>query len=66
VNLTIGYSLIYWGLVARSGNQIDLAVNPDLVPPPVVPPVGPIRPQFALDRSDLLVQGMTLGLEWSF
>jgi hypothetical protein len=52
--------------VARAGDQIDLAVNPDLLPPPVIPPTGPIRPQFALNRSDLLVQGLTLGLEWSY
>ena len=66
VQLTAGYSLIYWGLVARAGDQIDLAVNPDLLPPPVIPPTGPIRPQFALNRSDLVVQGLTLGLAWSY
>lgn len=62
----MGYSLIYWSEVARAGEQIDLAVNPDLLPPPVTPVTGPIRPRFALDRSDLVIQGLSFGLEGSF
>ena len=37
---TAGYTFIYWGSVARSGDQIDLDVNPDQLPPPIVPNGG--------------------------
>ena len=37
---TVGYSIVYWGTVVRPGDQIDLDVNPDQLPPPVVPSAG--------------------------
>ena len=38
----VGYTAIYWGHVARAGDQIDTAVNPNLIPPPISG--GPNRP----------------------
>src|SRR5262249_22126476 len=39
-----GYTLIYWGEVARAGDQIDLTVNPNLLPPATPPGTGPFGP----------------------
>ena len=33
VRFLVGYTLIYWSNVVRPGDQIDLNVNPDLLPP---------------------------------
>jgi len=60
----VGYTAIFIGQVARAGDQIDTVVNPNLIPPVV--PGGPNRPSFALHTSDLWLQGITLGGEYSF
>lgn len=41
---TFGYSFLYMSRVARPGEQIDLDVNPDLLPPEFAPFAGPLRP----------------------
>ena len=60
----VGYTAIFWGKVARAGDQIDTTVNPSLIPP--AQGGGPNRPAFALHTSDLWLQGITLGGEYSF
>jgi hypothetical protein len=59
-----GYTAIYWGRVARAGDQIDTTVNTNLIPPPI--PGGPQRPEFTLHKSDLFLQGITIGGEYYF
>ena len=61
---TIGYSLIYWGNVVRPGDQVDLDVNTNLLPPEVNPFTGPLRPQFQFQQTDYWVQGLSYGLEF--
>jgi hypothetical protein len=61
--LTVGYTLIYWSSVARAGDQIDLDVNPNLIPPEVVPFAGPERPEFTLVESDFWAHGLTAGVD---
>ncbi|MBN2472963.1 MAG: BBP7 family outer membrane beta-barrel protein [Pirellulales bacterium] len=61
----LGYDLIFWSRVAQAGDQIDLAVNPALIPPPVTPQ-GEIRPLFELSQADFWAQGINLGLELQF
>jgi hypothetical protein len=61
-----GYTFIYWGEVLRAGNQIDLTVNPNLLPPVTTPVTGPLRPAPRLDNSSLWIQGIDLGLEFRF
>lgn len=61
---TMGYSLIYWGNVVRPGDQVDLDVNPNLLPPEVDPFVGPLRPQFEFNETDYWVQGLSFGAEF--
>jgi hypothetical protein len=60
----VGYTLIIWPDVARAGEQIDPVVNPFLIPPPLPNPPGPARPAFMGHTSTLLVQGLSLGLEY--
>jgi hypothetical protein len=60
----IGYTCLYWPNVARAGDQIDLAVNPNLIPPPL--PGGPARPAFTGKTDDLWMHVLSVGLEFSF
>jgi len=47
----VGYTFLLWPNVARAGDQIDLVVNPNLIPPPIGG--GPSRPM-VLEQSDTL------------
>ncbi len=60
----VGYTAIYWGQVARAGDQIDTTVNPNLIPPPI--PGGPASPSFSFHNSHLFLQGITIGGEFYF
>ncbi|MFO7905055.1 MAG: BBP7 family outer membrane beta-barrel protein [Planctomycetota bacterium] len=60
---TVGYTFIYWGSVARAGDQIDRDINPDQVPPPIVPMEGAARPVFAFQETDYWIHGLSVGLE---
>ncbi len=60
---TVGYTLVYWGNVVRAGEQIDLDVNPDLIPEPL-PTTGLLRPAFAFVETDFWAQGLSIGLEY--
>jgi hypothetical protein len=60
----VGYTAIYWNQVARAGDQIDTTINPNLIPPPSGG--GPERPRFALQLSDIFLQGITIGGELCF
>lgn len=57
----VGYNFLYWNNVVRPGNQIDSAVNPNLIPPSV--PGGPARPLFAFHSSDFWAQGVNFGID---
>jgi hypothetical protein len=60
-----GYSFLYWSRVLRAGDQIDLTVNPALLPPPI-PGASPLRPAFAFQGSSVWAQGIDLGMELRF
>jgi hypothetical protein len=66
VRLSAGYTFLYWDQVVRAGNQIDTVINPNLLPPPISPLVGPARPAPRFEGSTLWVQGISLGLELRF
>lgn len=66
VRATFGYTLVYWTNVARAGDQIDLRVNPDLLPPEADPFTGPLVPAFAFQESDFWMQAVSFGLDWRF
>src|SRR5262249_17406064 len=61
LRLYAGYSLLYWGDVARPGNQVDLNVNPTLLPP-VTAPAGLLRPAPRFQDSSFWAQGIDLGV----
>jgi hypothetical protein len=58
----VGYNFLYWSNVVRPGNQIDLVVNPNLIPPST--PGGPQRPTFNFHGSDFWVQGIQFGIDF--
>ncbi len=60
----VGYSLVYWGSVVRPGDQIDLDVNPALLPPELDPFLGPLRPAFAFHETNYWAQGINVGLDY--
>ena len=66
LGLRIGYTFIYWPGLYRAGDQIDTTINPNLLPPPLLPLVGPRRPAARLTDSDFWAQGLNLGLEIRF
>src|SRR5690606_8692066 len=59
--VTLGYNLMWWTNVARAGDQIDLNVNPRLLPPATAPAV-PI----AIKDSTLWIQGVSVGLAFDY
>lgn len=63
---TIGYTFLYWSRVARPGEQIDLDVNPDLLPPEFDPFAGALRPHFEFRDTDFWAQGLNVGLQYGW
>jgi hypothetical protein len=61
-----GYTLLYWGDVVREGNEVDLTVNPTLLPGSTTPPTGARRPMPLLTNTNFWAQGIDLGLELRF
>ncbi|HEY6564225.1 MAG TPA: BBP7 family outer membrane beta-barrel protein, partial [Pirellulaceae bacterium] len=60
----VGYTFFYFSNVARPGDQIDLDVNPDFIPPAAANPVGLDRPEFTFHESDFFAQGINTGLDF--
>ncbi len=50
--LRCGYDFLLWPSVYRAGDQIDMTVNPYLLPPPVTPLPGPLRPAPRLHQTN--------------
>lgn len=65
VRVNLGYTFLYWTDVARAATQANLNVNPNLLPPAVSGPTA-LNPAFTLQKSDLWVQTINLGLEFRF
>ncbi len=51
--------------MARASDQVSLAINPNLFPPPKANQT-PFTPLFSLVRSDMWVQAVNLGLEFRY
>jgi hypothetical protein len=62
----VGYTLLYWGGIARPSDQIDLDLNPSFLPTAEDPPTGARRPAFSFVTTDMWVQGLNLGLEYRY
>jgi hypothetical protein len=64
---TVGYTFLYWGGVARPGDQIDLVINGDQIPPPNPSRTAPTpQPNFVLHTTDDWAQGLNFGLDYRF
>lgn len=60
----VGYTFLYWGNVARAGEQISLDVNETYIPAGFATPQGPRRPEFIWQPNDFWAQGLNLGLDY--
>jgi hypothetical protein len=60
----IGYTALCWPNVSRAGDQIDLVVNPNQLPP--AQPGGPARPMFLGRTETLWVHAISIGLELNY
>jgi len=61
----VGYDLMYWTHVARPGRQIDFSVNRTRLPFSGAPSDDP-HPVFQFRDSNVLVHGLTAGLQWVY
>jgi hypothetical protein len=67
LKLTAGYTFLYWSRVVRPGDQIDLEVNPELLPFTTTPGDGiPARPQFTFRDTDFWAHGLNFGAEYQW
>lgn len=71
--LFAGMDFTYWSNVVRPGQQIDYTVNTSQLPRidaggnPVQPPlVGPARPAFNWQSSNMWLSGFSAGVSWVF
>jgi hypothetical protein len=64
LELSCGYSLLYWSDVARPGDQIDRSLNLSQLPPG--PLVGPERPVFNFNFTEVWMHGLHCGLEYRY
>lgn len=65
VRLTLGYTFLYWNSVIRPGEQINLNINPGLLQFPRGAGDAD-QPAFRYNRSDVIIQGLSCGLELRF
>ncbi len=64
IKIYAGYTFIYWSSVLRPGDQVDLTVNPAMVPTSTTFLAGgPARPLFPGKSTDFWVQGANFGLK---
>ena len=63
LKVSLAFTAIYWSNVVRPGQQIDLDVHPDLLPPSPTFTSGS-HPTFAFDTTDYWVQGLSFGGEY--
>ncbi len=63
VQLTAGYSLIYWSKIILAGDIIDTTINPTQVPGPLV---GAARPTVSVSDDSFYYHGITAGVHIRF
>jgi hypothetical protein len=59
----IGYTFLYWSNVARTGEQVNIAINPLEVPAIAAGSLVAIPRQNSVSNTDFFAHGLTLGLE---
>ena len=64
LNVTVGYTFLYFTRVAFAGDQVDRNVNATQLNGGAV--AGAARPAFAFRDTDFWVQSIDLGVSWTF
>jgi hypothetical protein len=64
ITASVGYTFLYWGDIARVGDQVDLGINTSQIPPGTLN--GPARPALALRETDFAAQGLSFGIEYVY
>jgi hypothetical protein len=60
----VGYNVLYWSNVTRAGDQVDLRVNPNFLPPVVGG--DPRNPAFPNRSSGFWAQGINFGVSYNY
>jgi hypothetical protein len=63
IDLTVGYSFVFWNKVAVAADQVDLGLNTTQLDGPLI---GPPRPSFSFQQTDYFVHGFSVGLQWYY
>lgn len=66
VKINLGYNLFWVSSVIRPGEQIDLGVNPNLLPFSGATSSGPARPAFHFNGEEFWMHGINVGLSVQF
>ena len=66
VQIRLAYEFLWVSSVLRPGQQIDLGVNPTLLPVNPGPVSGPIRPGYRPDGEIFGMHGISLGVAVQF
>lgn len=66
LNVRFGYSFLLLNGIARAADQVDVTLNPNLFPPANPAAGGANRPAFSLHRSEMWIQSVNLGVEWTY
>lgn len=68
IQVTAGYSFLFWNEVVRPGSQIDRVVSPNLVPTDASfgPAPNPARPAFQFSDESLWIHTLTCGVGVTF
>lgn len=66
LTLRAGYSFIYFNQIVRAGEQVDTSINPNLLPGANAALGGANRPAFNITRTDMWMQSINLGLEFTY
>ena len=62
----VTYSLLYWANVVRPGDQIDLDIDPALIPPGAAAPTVSSHPQFAFHETSMWAHGLSFSLDGEY
>ena len=63
IQLSVGYSMIYWTNVALAGDAIDTVINPTQIDGDLI---GPVRPRYRIHDGSFWAQGLTFGVHGRF
>jgi len=66
IRLTVGYTILGLERIARVGDQVDVMINTVQFTTPGPPATGPNNPAAVLNRTDLWVQSINVGVEVSY